>query len=252
VKAGNVTVHSNANATQDANSGGFAGSAFAAAGVMIAETVAGHSSKAEANGKITATQLDVTADATRAGDADANFQGIALFTGEVGFEAEKTSGDTEATIGEDANITITNGGGVNVTATSNDTADTDIVDAAIGAFTIGAQASSSLIESNTRARVAGRVNARNATVAATGNKKADATTDILNLNILSLNGVGLSKIADALPKDLPIPVLPPFDTVATASISGATEASLGGKADVTTVTGSRSPPTATTKRSPTT
>ena len=44
--------------------------------------------------------------------------------------------------------------------------------------------------------------------------------------------MALSGIVDSLPDDLPIPVIPPFDTVATASIVGDTEAFLGTGADV--------------------
>ncbi|WP_457423984.1 right-handed parallel beta-helix repeat-containing protein [Roseateles sp. P5_E7] len=232
VEAASVSIQANADAGVDADAGGLAGAGFAAAGVMIAETVAGHGASAEATGVITTGQLDVAAKATRAGEADVNFFGIAAFTGEVGFEAERTAGDTEAIIGEGADITVTGGGSVNVTATSDDVADPHIVDIAAGAFMIGAQATSAVITSNTRAKVAGKVSGRNATVSATSNKEADATTDILNLSILSLNGVALSGIVSALPADLPIPVTPPFDTVADALIDGATEAFLAKGADI--------------------
>jgi len=187
----------------------------------------------QASGFITTGDLDVVADATRTGEADVNFFGIALFTGEVGFEAEQTAGDTHAIIGADADITLTGGGDVTVSAVSNDSVDPHIVDVAVGAFMIGAQATSGLIESNTRSRISGRVNARNVSVSAQANKSAEAITDIVNISILSLNGVALSGIAGALPADLPIPILPPFDTVATATIAGHTEAYLGDGAEVT-------------------
>ena len=236
VTAASVSIQANADAGVEADAGGFAGAGFAAAGVMIAETVAGHGASAEATGVITTGQLDVVAGATRAGEADTNFFGIALFRGEVGFEAERTAGDTEAIIGEGADITVTGGGSVNVTATSDDVADVadpHIVDFAPGAITIGAQATSAVVASNTRAKVAGKVSGRNATVSATSTKQADAATKILKLSILSLNGVALSGIVDALPADLPIPVAPPFDTVADARIEGNTEASLAKGANLT-------------------
>ncbi|HEY8535813.1 MAG TPA: hypothetical protein VIL25_05170, partial [Vicinamibacterales bacterium] len=233
VTADTVAIQATSTATPLAAAGGFAGSAFAAAGVMIAETVAGHGAHAEASGVITTSQLDVEAQATRAGVADASFVGISLFTGEVGFEAEKTAGETVAVIGEAADITITGGGDANVSAVSTDTADPHIVDAAVGAFMIGAQATSALIESSTRARVAGRVSARNVEVASSAIRTADAVTDILNVSILTLNGVLLDNIVSLLPEDLPIPVAPSFDTVATATIAGDTEAFLGAGADVT-------------------
>jgi hypothetical protein len=233
VTAASVSIESTANGSPQSNAGGLAGAVFAAAGVMIAETLAGHSAVAEADGTITTGQLDVTAQASRTGVADVNFAGIAVFTGEVGFEAEHTAGNTEAIIGDAADITVTGGGDVNVAATSNDTVDPHIVDVGVGLFTIGAQATSAVIASNTRAKASGRVSARNVNVASSATKVADATTDIIGISILSLNGVALSGIADKLPDDLPIIVLPPFDTDARATIGGDTEASLGGTADIT-------------------
>ena len=234
VTTGSVLVRGVATPELHATAGGLAGATFAAAGVMIAETLAGQSAFAEATGTITTGQLDVEANATRNGDADANFFGIAAFTGAVGFEAEHATGDTEAVIGEDADITITSGGDMNVSAVSNEILDPNIVNLAIGAFTIGGQAASAMSESNTRASVSGRARARNANVSASSNKTADATTNILNWNILSLNGVLLENIAGKLPGDLGIPLEIPFDTVATATIGGDTEAFLGKGADVTT------------------
>ena len=80
----------------------------------------------------------------------------------------------------------------------------------------------------------GKTSARNTTVSASANKNASATTNILNWNILSLNGVLLENLAGVLPGDVPIPIEIPFDTDATATISGDTEAFLGDGADVNT------------------
>jgi len=233
VDAASVSIRGSSDAAPEADASGLAGAVFAAGGVMISETLAGHSAVAEANGTITAGQLEVVALGNRSGAADSNYAGIAVFTGEVGFEAEHTAGNTEAIIGDDANITIANGGDVTVTATSVDTVDPHIVDVGAGLFTIGAQATSAVIASNTRAKASGRVNARNVSVASTATKTADATTDIVNISILSLNGVILDNIAGALPDDLPIIVMPPFDTDARANIGGENDASLGGKANIT-------------------
>ncbi|MBK8017635.1 MAG: right-handed parallel beta-helix repeat-containing protein [Betaproteobacteria bacterium] len=234
VSGGPVSIRATADPTLTASSGGLSASAFAAAGVMISETLAGHSAFAEANGSITASQLDVVATATRTGSADTNFFGISIQSGEVGFEAEEARGNTEAFIGTDADIDILGNGSVNVSATSNDTSDPNIVDVGAGVLTIGAQATLARAESNTRARVAGRVNARSGSVSSTANKTASATTNIFAINLLTLNGVGLSGVLDFLPDVLPIPIGTPADTDARATIRGTNEAYLAQGADVTT------------------
>jgi hypothetical protein len=235
VNAATVSMDADAEpAVLDADAGGFNLAGFAAAGLMVAESVAGHSARAEATGIITTGQLDVLADATRQGSADANFLGISSFTGEVAFEAEHTAGTTEAVIGEGADITIIGGGNVTVSAESTDTADptiTDIVFPNLG--NISAQAASAVVASSTRTRVAGRVrNANTVNVTSVANKLADALVTVLSFSFVSLSGVALDNIADALPDDLPIPILPPFDTAAIATVGGDNEAALGTGADI--------------------
>ncbi|MEQ8495092.1 MAG: hypothetical protein RLW42_12870 [Gammaproteobacteria bacterium] len=233
VGATNVTVDANGDASQTATAGGFTGSVIAGAGVMIAETLAGQSAHAEASGTITANALDLTANADRNGAAEVLYVGISLVTGEVSLEAEQTAGDTTALVGADADLTIS--GHVNVSAVSDDRADPDLVSLGVGVATLGASASMAEIRSNTRAGISGRVRADSADVTATADKVADASGEVNNFGLVSLNGVALQGIADKLPGgDLPVPILPPFDTVTSAFITGTTEAYLGTGADITT------------------
>src|SRR6185436_1096074 len=102
-------------------------------------------------------------------------------------------------------------GTVNVEATSTDTADPGVTSVAISVGDIGAVAAQATTKSNTLASISGAVDAASANVSAVSNKTADASTFDLSVGIVDLNGVALSGIADALPDDLPIPVIPGFN-----------------------------------------
>src|SRR4029453_13213945 len=130
VDADIILIQGVSNASLNSFSGGFAGASFVAGGLMVAESVAGPSARAEATGTITANQLDVLATAIRTPMANSVFEEVASINAEALFVGELAAGVTGAFIGTGADITVT-GGTVNVIATSTDLVEVVAADAEI-------------------------------------------------------------------------------------------------------------------------
>ena len=235
IKATTVSIHATANPpTMDATTKGRATAAVAAASLFVSEGLAGHGAKAEATGTITTNNLNVIADATRNSNPDVSFSQLAVNSGAVAFEAEKTAGTTEALIGAGAVIRIQNDGVVVVKATSNDTADPTADSFAPVVNQISAVASSGETASTTRASISGDVEAKHATASAEATNTADADTSLVSITVLTLDGLLLDSLRGKLPADIPIPIAPPFDQSTVAKNSGAADAFIGSGANIRT------------------
>ena len=181
-------------------------------------------------------QLDASAEATRASSVDIDLDQLSVHDATAAYQAEKTAGTTEARIGAGAVITISDDdGGVKLSATSNDTADTSFEKTSLSPLKFMTAASGAFAFSDTKVAVDGQVvDAASVEATAVANKTAEAKATLKSIGVAEISGLWLDSLGTALPAQLAVPFTPVFNGDTTAEVGGTTEARLGGGGNVHT------------------